>query len=70
VSTVNMPGFTAENSVYRMSGHYRISQTGIVSAAQVVPQLPWWGKLLCAAACRSCYLTPNVPACAACYKCL
>ena len=38
---MNMPGFTAADSLYKTSGHYRISSTSndLVSSRGVLPQL-------------------------------
>lgn len=41
MSTMSMPGFTAENSLYRTEGHFHTSVRGTsrVSDAEVTPQL-------------------------------
>ena len=36
---MNMPGFTADTSLYKAGRSYRISATGSASTSQVVPQL-------------------------------
>ena len=39
MNTINMPGFTAETSLYHTSEHYHMSQASTVSPNLVVPQL-------------------------------
>ena len=38
MKTMNMPGFTAEASLYKANKHYPVVATGTASSAQVVPQ--------------------------------
>lgn len=35
---MNMPGFTAEASLYKTSRHFYMAATGAISSAQVMPQ--------------------------------
>lgn len=51
---MNMPGFTAERSLYETSGHYVMANVSNGVAVQVAPQLsrlrvaPWpWCRLAC-----------------------
>lgn len=38
MNTINMPGFTAEASLYKTNKHYLVVATGTASSTQVVPQ--------------------------------
>lgn len=38
MNIMNMPGFTAEASLYKASKHYLVVASGTASSAQVVPQ--------------------------------
>jgi hypothetical protein len=40
MTATNMPGFTAEASLYETSRRYVVVPTDSVSATQVVPQIP------------------------------
>lgn len=40
MNTMNMPGFTAEASLYKTYEHYPVVATDVASSTQVVPQIP------------------------------
>ena len=42
MNIMNMPGFTAETSLYKTSGHYRMAGTpgDLLGSREVLPQLP------------------------------
>ena len=40
MNAMNMPGFTAEASLYKTSKHFSAGATGTASSTQVVPQIP------------------------------
>ena len=42
MNILNMPGFTAEASLYNANKHYLVPEIGITLSTQVVPQ---WGGL-------------------------
>lgn len=44
MSTIDMPGFTAEASLYRSSGYYRHGQSADSHAGIVVPAIPFCGN--------------------------
>lgn len=40
MNIINMPGFTAEASLYKTNKHYPVVATGTAFSTQVVPQIP------------------------------
>jgi hypothetical protein len=40
MNSINMPGFTAEASLYKTNQYYPVATTGAASTTQVVPQFP------------------------------
>lgn len=51
MSTMNMPGFTAEASLCKTNKHYLVVSTGIAFSTQVIPQ---YG--LCNKAAYNCFI--------------
>jgi hypothetical protein len=56
LASKNVPGFTAEDSLYKTMGHYAMASVHNGVAAQVVPQFPrtlpicGWRKVVCGSA--------------------
>jgi hypothetical protein len=80
MSTLNMPGFTADASVYKTSGHYWMRDSNVEFTAGVQAQLPVGGGLgagtgqtaACAVACSmacigACFWCP---VCSTCHQCV
>ena len=40
MNTMNMPGYTAEASLYKANKHYPVVASGSASSTRVVPQIP------------------------------
>jgi hypothetical protein len=68
---MNMPGFTAEASLYRTSELYPMRSMDAISTGQVVPQQLSGLAVpdLCNLSCRCCGLTHNRACCLACFFC-
>jgi hypothetical protein len=60
MNAINMPGFTAEASLYRNSAHYQVGTmlAGLRQGGEVVPALIWdcEGGICC-------FCTPNLCCC-------
>lgn len=71
---MNIPGFSAEATLYRTRGYYHMVATGMTSSGQVVPALPSCGN--CDWACDKCVdclrsggTRASCPGCGVCSHC-
>jgi hypothetical protein len=68
---MRIPGFTAESTLYRVSGHYRAAPPGRSPGRQVVPQAADVPLAYCLSECRQicrdlCVRRPGGSACRTC----
>jgi hypothetical protein len=68
---MNMPGFTAEASLYRTSELYSMRSMDTISTSQVVPQqMSGLARDACLSACLCCGRGENWGCCVACFFCV
>ncbi len=77
---MSIPGFTADASLYRTSGHYHMTIMGVTSLTQVLPQQiqpditplisPDGVNPACVIPCGACIAFRHIPSCILCARCI